>query len=407
MRKRFNRTWRIVLIVLVVLVSIRLALPFLLTRHINSVLTTIPGYNGTVEDVDIHLLQGFYRVHDLRIYTAGSDHDMPFIRVPSLDVSIDWDALLEGSLTGELRFDRPELNFIANEGGLHNYGPADWCKPLKKLIPLDINHAMIDYGKITFTDSSTTPDVNIFLNNIQVDIQNLQNSKDNPDELPSRLFMQATSVGNGQLSMIMKMNVLKSLPDVDLDLKFENVNLPALKDFFKAYADADIENGNFNLYAELAVLNGHATGYVKPNFSNIKAEGKTQSSDEQLRIWNTVASHLLKMSRTTRNQFAKQVPVEDELQASNVPFWSSVWNIFRNTFELAFVEEKTHHSTVTLSEINGTSRKEVTAEKKDKKEIRREKRKERREKRKEKKEKKLFEINKADKRTARDNSIPL
>jgi len=68
------------------------------------------------------------------------------------------------------------------------------------------------------------------------------------------------------------MNLIKKreIPHLDLVLKFEGINMPALNDFFIAYSKVDIERGTFNLYSELAVNEVKITGYVKPIAQNIK-----------------------------------------------------------------------------------------------------------------------------------------
>jgi hypothetical protein len=248
----------------------------------------------------------------------------------------------------------------------------------------------------------------MFLNNVQIDAQNLDNAKDNPEELPSRLFLQAGSIGNGQLSMIIRMNVLKPTPDLDLDLKFENMNLQAIQHFFQEYAHANVEKGMFNLYSEVAVLNGRITGYVKPVFNNIKVLRNTTLQEEPVVVWGSVASNLTKVSGNAyKNRFISQVPMEGEMGNEQTTFWPALWNIFRNTFAQAF-ETKSTYAFAQDTDKLAENKKETVQPQKDKKDIRKEKRRERREKRKEKKrEKKELEINKADKRTAKDNSLPL
>src|SRR5688572_5721640 len=184
MRKRFNRTWKVVLIGLVVLVTVRLTLPFFVTRHINSLLNDLPGYRGSIEDVDIHLLHGGYDIYDLKLYTTTKQQDLPFINISKLSLSLDWDALFQGALVGDVRFEKPEINFIAGEKRLAHYTSINWIQPLEKLIPLDINHVKIVNGKISFYDFTAQPEVNIYLHNLQAEIHNLQNPKDNPEQLP-------------------------------------------------------------------------------------------------------------------------------------------------------------------------------------------------------------------------------
>jgi hypothetical protein len=408
MRKRFNRTWKIVLIGLVVLVTVRLTLPFFVTRHINSLLSDLPGYKGSIEDVDLHLLRGGYEIHNLKIYTTARQPTLPFVVIPKLILSVDADALSYGTIVGDIRFENPEINFMAGNKKLEQYPAINWASILERLIPLDINHVRVVNGRISFIDLTAQPEVNLYLQNLQADFQNLQNAKDTPEQMPSRVFVQASSVGNGSLSMIIKANVLKPSPDIDLDLKFENLNLQALKSFFATYSDTQVEGGSFNCYSEIAVLNGKVTGYVKPSFTGVDVHQQANVLNEHL-VWTAIAGYLAKASAPNRkNEFFANVPMRAQVIEEEAPFWRSVWNIFRNSFVEAFPENSALQPAITLNTEKSSDKKELSEEKKDKKDIRKEKRKERRDRRKEKRDKKWLDFNKADKRTAaKENSDPL
>ena len=69
MKKRRRR--KVVLIVLgsllVILIGLRIALPYILLRFVNKELQTIPGYTGHVDDIDVHLIRGAYTIKVIRL----------------------------------------------------------------------------------------------------------------------------------------------------------------------------------------------------------------------------------------------------------------------------------------------------------------------------------------------------
>jgi hypothetical protein len=410
MRWKVSRTWRVVLIVLVVLVAVRLALPFIVTRYVNKVLSELEGYRGVIEEVDIHLFRGAYQIHGLKIYKVDGNKEIPFVDIPTTDLSIEWEALFQGAIVGEVGFIKPVLNFIASKKDgqpgttTEQAGEdVDWTEPIKKLMPFDINRLRIDDGKVTFYDFSTKPEVDIFLENVQLDALNLNNAKDNPEKLPSRIYLQALSIGNGQLNLAMRANVLKQVPDMDLDLRFENVNMTALNDFFGAYAKVDIEKGVFNLYSELAVNDGNITGYVKPLFNDLKVVDWKEDKEQPVKlIWESMVGFLAEIFENQReDQFATRVPLEGQIADVNTPFWPALWNVFSNAFVQAF--ENNTDGTISIASAsnpdnNSVDKKDV----KSKKEARKERRKERRKAKKERKAK--TENEKADKGSLEDNS---
>ena len=170
------------------------------------------------------------------------------------------------------------MNFIGGDGD-ENKKPGndtqtgenvDWTKPIKELMPLQINRLEINNGSVFFYDFTTKPKVDIHLDSLQLLATNLNNADRQKERLPSTVIASATSVGGGKLNVNMNLNVLKEIPDLDLNLKFERIHMPALNDFFVAYSKVDIERGEFNLYSELVVNDGKISGYVKPLAQDIK-----------------------------------------------------------------------------------------------------------------------------------------
>jgi hypothetical protein len=382
MRWKISRTWQVLFVVIVVLVAARLSMPYFVTRYVAKVLNELEGYHGTVEDIDISLIRGAYKIHGLKIFKTEGNKEVPFLDFPSTDISIEWSALFQGAVVGEIRFDGPVINFISNkknEDSGQSGKDVDWTVPIKKLLPVDINRLTVNDGKIAFFDFSTKPQVDLFLTNVQMDALNLNNAKDNPETLPSRVYLQAQSMGNGQLNLAMKINLLKQVPDIDMDLRFENVDLRALNDFFGAYAHVDVEHGKFNLYSELAVLDGNIDGYVKPLFNELKVvDWKSDIKQPGELIWESMVGFLKDLFKNQRkDQFATRIPLKGHIKNIDTPFIPTLWGIFSNAFIAAF--KNNTDGTISIAQSSPASGNELAKVEKDKKELRREKRRERRE----------------------------
>ena len=130
--------------------------------------------------------------------------------------------------------------------------------------------------------------------------------------LPSHVIASATSVGGGKLYINMGINVLKEIPDFDLNLKFEGINMPALNDFFVAYSKVDIEKGTFNLYSELVVKDSKITGYVKPIAQNIKVVNWEKDKENPFNlVWQGIVEVVAEFFENQKeDQFATKVPIQ-------------------------------------------------------------------------------------------------
>jgi hypothetical protein len=393
MRWKGNTKLKVLVIFIVLVVALRVALPYIVTRYVNKVLSELEGYRGQIYDVDIQLIRGAYQIDSLKIFKINGNDEVPFIDIPLMDLSVEWNALFKGQVVGEITFQKPMLNFISSkktdgEGSAEQTGDdVDWTEPIKKLMPLQINKLTVEDGKITFNDFSTKPHVDLSLLNVFLTAENLNNAKKQDDLLPSKIFLRATSIGGGNLEMNMRANVLKEIPDFDLDMKFEGVKLPALNDFFKAYAEVDIEKGDFNLYSEVAVKDGAINGYVKPLLNSLKVVDWKKDKDKPVQLlWESIVGVVVEVfENQPKNQFATRIPIRGQVSDVEAPFWPLLWNIFRNAFVEAFARNTDDTITIatTGTVVRQKSKKEIRKERREqKKEERRERRAAKREKKK-------------------------
>ncbi|MEJ7646330.1 MAG: DUF748 domain-containing protein [Chryseolinea sp.] len=390
MEKKIKKTWIILGSILALLIIARLMLPYFVTRYVNKVLSEIPGYSGSISDVDIALIRGAYVVKDLKIFKVDGNAKVPFVDILAIDLSVEWKALFDGAIVGEIIFEKPIINFIGGDGkgekktaSDNQYGGnVDWTEPIKKLLPLQINRLEIQQGTISYFDFTTKPKVDVSLKNLQVLATNLNNAKDVKEKLPSNVNASATSIGGGKLQLNMAINLLKEIPDLDMDMKFEGINMPSLNDFFLAYSKVDIERGTFNLYSELVVDNSNIRGYVKPIAKNVKVLNfKKDKQDLGNLLWQSVVGLLAEVfENQKKDQFATQIPLEGNLKNIKTAVWPTIWNVLRNAFVQAFKMN-------TDDAVNLMDPDKPKPEEKSKREERKEKREKRREEKKEQEEK--------------------
>lgn len=336
MKKRY----KILIGIIVLLIAIRIYLPYGIIKYVNKTLDNIPGYSGYITDVDLQLYKGSYSIDSLHILKQDSSVLVPFFSTDRIDLSVQWKALFDGSIVGEIELINPELNFVAaKDTTQEQYGEdVDWTKPIKELMPLQINRFAVTNGRIHFRNFDTRPRINLYIEDLFMVATNLNNAESNDLKLPSNLSVTATSIGGGKLDISGSMNLLKQIPDMDLNGKFEGVNLPALNDFLKAYAKLDAEKGNFDLYSEVVINDGKLTGYVKPLITDLKLVDWSEDKDKPLQmIWEGIAGVVIELfENQKKDQFATKTPFQGDLNQPDVKIMPTIWNIFSNAFVNAF-----------------------------------------------------------------------
>jgi hypothetical protein len=333
-RRRRYIVWGIILALVII---IRFSLPTIVLHYANKTLAGMNGYYGHVNDIDIDLYRGAYQLDSIYINKRDSatGKQTPFLSAQKVDLSVEWKALRDGSLVGELEFLSPKLIFTKDktEIGQVAKDTTDFRQVLKKFMPLKINRFLITNGSIHYTDHTASPKVDLALNKTYVLAQNLKNTTDNKDKLPSSIVARAVAY-EGTFDLKMKLNALADKPTFDLTADLRHANLVLLNDFFKAYGKFDISKGSLGLYAEFAAADGKFKGYVKPIIKDLKVKGLEDRKDNffQKAKETVIDAAAFVLKNQKKDQLATKVPVEGTFSNTSIGSWEAIWEVLRNAF---------------------------------------------------------------------------
>lgn len=341
-RKKYKKKrYFIPITIIVLLIAFRIYLPTLIKNYVNKALADIPGYYGHVEDIDLSLITGAYTIKDLYLNKKTATSEIPFLKFPETDISIEWKSLLKGEIVSEIEMHAPEVIYVFEDQEKttsEEPDKEDWTKVLTELVPLDINNFQVYEGKLAFVQLQANPNIDLYINNLRLSAENLKNVKQADKVLPSPITATATSIGNGNLKLDGRINLIKEIPDMDIALSLQSADVTALNDFSNYYAGLDFEKGTMEVYTEFAIADGYLKGYVKPLLKNTKLIGKDDGFLKTL--WEGfvgVFKFLLKNQGT--NTIATKAPIEGNLNNSKTKIWPTVFNIFKNGWISAFKEK--------------------------------------------------------------------
>ena len=332
-----KRSIKIILIVVALLAVVRLILPYVVLHYANKTLASMDGYYGHIEDIDLAIIRGAYKIDSIYLNKKDSatQKESPFFSASSIDLSVEWKSLFHGSIVGELYFDKPVIKFIKEKvepEDLRN-DSTDFRKLLEDFMPLKVNRFEITQGKIQYLDSTSTPKVDVAMTNVYLTALNLRNSYDSSTLLPARVMANA-NVYEGEFIFNMKINPLAEKPTFDLNADLKNTNLVKLNDFFEAYAKIDVNKGQFGMYTEVASKQAKFTGYVKPIIKDLEVAGKEDRDDNLFRkLWEgfvDVVGEVLE--NQPKDQVATKIPFEGRLDNPDTNIWITIINILQNAF---------------------------------------------------------------------------
>lgn len=345
------RVGRWLLLVLIMLVAVRLALPWAVESYVNRKLNAAKEYGGRIGDVSMQLWHGGYRIYHIEIFKRSGAIHTPFFAAKEMELSVEWRELFHGSVVGEAILHQPRLNFVVGptEAETQNGKEVAWDKMFESLFPFKFNRVEVANGEIHFQDPHSTPSVDIYTSQISAIATNLTNARAKSEKLPSTLRAQATTLGGGRLDLDLKMNVMKPMPAFELNCGLTNVNLTSLNSFLRAYGKFDVERGDFALFTSIAGNEGKYEGYFKVFFNDLDVfEWQKERKKNVLEVfWQAVVGSVTQIFKNhSKDQLATKVPVTGSYNGSSVGVWTTVTTILQNAFVHALTPKLDEHVNV-------------------------------------------------------------
>lgn len=373
-----KRITKILIAVIVLLVLIRLLLPYIVLRYVNKTLANMSGYTGHVEDIDIALIRGAYQIDDLRIRKVHGNIKKSFLYIPKTDLSIEWKSLFKGRLVSEVECYKPEINFAfsKNEASSQTGAEVDWTTYLKKLLPFKINRFAVYDGKVNLTSLITQPRADLSLQAFQAEIKNIRNVDDKKQLLPSPVEASGDVLGyGGKMNFSANMNLLKEVPDFDYNLRFTDLQLVKLNDLAREYANVDFNRGTVSVYSEMAMYNKKLDGYIKPLTKNMQIfklnEHKGRSVGRFFKeLLAQLGTDVLKNQK--HDQVATRIPLHGTVEDVKTDLWPTIFGLIRNAYVEAFRGE--FDNNVTLGDVVNGVKDKYTSKHEERKAARQEKR---------------------------------
>jgi len=337
-----KKKYKILIGVAILLITIRLILPYVILHYANKTLANMKGYYGHIDDIDLSIYRGAYIINDIYLNKVDSvsKKQTPFFKSRDIDLSIEWGAIFHGSIVGELEFDSPVLIFTKDKVELSDVkkDTTDFRKLLKDFMPLKVNRFEVFDGDLHYADNTSKPKVDVALKQTHILALNLSNVTDDKVALPSTIIANA-SVYEGTLTFDMKLNALNEHPTFDLNAEIKNTNLVLLNDFLKAYGNFDVNKGIFGLYTEMAAKDGKFKGYVKPFIKDLDVVGPQDKHDN---FFNKVYEQIVGAAgvifkNQKKDQVATKVDIEGDFKNPKTNILDAVWEVLRNAFIQALI----------------------------------------------------------------------
>jgi hypothetical protein len=331
-----QRTTVAILVVGLLMLALRAALPYLVERYVNQVLNEIPGYRGRVGSVSLDLWRGAYEIQEAKLEKLNSDIPVPFFEAKTIDLMIEWREIIHGAFVGQITLLQPKLNYVAGPTtqSSQNHIDASWQQRVEELFPLRINRLQIEDGEVHFRDFHSSPKVNIFLDHLAATATNLKNTRERGENLFSVIEASGQPMQGASLQLRARLDALASQPTFDLSAELHDMPLRDLNDFFMAYGGFEMSGGHLDVFTQLVARNGNITGYVKPILkdASVKIWSGQENNPVQF-LWEpliTLLSQILK--NWPHDQFATKIPISGTFDDPRLNSWAAFFGLIRNAW---------------------------------------------------------------------------
>jgi hypothetical protein len=243
--------------------------------------------------------------------------------------------LFQGKIVSEIFLDRPRLNFVAGPTPAQSQtGVDDWQEPVEELFPFTINRFEIRDGEIHFRDFHKTPKVDIHLDDLDAVATGLTNAQEGGSPLPARFKLTGRAMMHAPLRLDLKLAPLARKPTFDLNAEVQDLRLPTLNDFFKAYAAVDAEGGTISVFTEMTASDNRFKGYVKPLTRDLDILDLREDDSNPVELaWEALVAGVGQLFENKgEDQFGTQIPFSGTFSDPDPELWPTIGALLRNAF---------------------------------------------------------------------------
>lgn len=330
------------LIVLAVAILLRALLPGLVRDHFNAMIADNPKTSGGVGDVDLWLLSGRIELQELAIYKAEAEIPAPIFAAQQIAFSISWRDLFKGRLFGDIEMSAPILNMVdaPSQNDTQTGTEVDWRTALQSFYPFEINRVYVSQGEVHFRNFQSEPPVDLYLADIEGAALNITNDVRLNQSKQAQIHATAITIGDGEVEVDASFNLLQQPAIGDVKAKVNKLQLTALNDFTRAYANLDIQRGELQIDATIDAEEDAGktklNGELKPIVTNLNILRWRTDVEEQhdpgiILVWEgslDLITRVLEVGEHDRME--TNMPIEGTLDQPELGIWRGILGLIKH-----------------------------------------------------------------------------
>ncbi|MCC2678583.1 MAG: hypothetical protein K0R29_1159 [Pseudobdellovibrio sp.] len=330
-----NIKYKWLIIVVLILIVVRAALPSIALNQLNSFLgKKMENYEGHIDDLDLSLYRGAYQLQGFVIKKRNSKEE-PLLSIKELDLSLAWRSLTHKHLTMDVVITEGKVRLIDSDDEKkkqfgNDESKQNWYDVFKKIIPIKIESLKMHNSEIEFNNFDLKAKVPVTLSKMELEAKDLRSRKS--EEL-SPFHFTATLQKHAPIKASGNLDILKPFPEGDVDFEMEKFDIASINSLLRAYVPVDITKGQVSVYSEIVSEKAAIKGYLKLFLKETDVIAPKQKykgiKHFFIEVGAAIANFFLKNPKT--KDVAMKMPFEYKNGDLNASFSEAFWSAVKNS----------------------------------------------------------------------------
>lgn len=327
-----------------------LIIPLIILPRINKKLHGMPDFSGHIKSIRLNLFDASISIKGMSLVKKNHRVPVVFFSQDHLVLAL---RIYKRRLLADIEVDNFNVNLVKGVKDEDSQMSLDkaWLELAKKLMVLNINRLQIENGSTHFRTFHTSPQVDVYVDNIKLVLENLNIRSSPENQLPADIRL-STNIHGGTLTLYGTLNPRNPIPTFDVNAELQGLHLEEINSALLAYANVDVTRGEFNMSAEVAAKDRKIAGYVKPMIKDLKLFNWKSDKRNSLRkvVKELFIDGVVALFKNQRNdQLATKIIIDGEISGPDVKLWPVVGCMLFN----AFIESLLPHieNTVTIESV--------------------------------------------------------
>jgi hypothetical protein len=197
---------------------------------------------------------------------------------------------------------------------------------------VDITQADVTKATLGLVDTASTPPYRVTLEDVDAHVRQFSNER---AARRGSAYLQGRLTRPGWVKIDTDFAPGASRPDFRMNLRLEDLDLPALNDYLRAQAGFDVVAGRLSVYSEIAVRDGSVTGYVKPLFYDVSVYDWNQDREKPplRQLYEAaVGAAASVLTNHQRENVATITDLSGPVESPDTDTWQIIGGLLQNAF---------------------------------------------------------------------------